>query len=190
MKKIFILIVISLLSVCSYAQLNKGGWITSLQGYGSASKMTEFKESTLRIQPSVMKLIGHNLALGINLSTTFQSNTYPTNSTAPFVLSKLNSLKLEAGPVLRKYFGNYNFKPYAEFSSGLYYTQYKSNYEGVTSHTNDSRLYIKPALGMSYWISDRIAFDMKVSYDINHHFYSFLFDNWNLNMGFSVKLGK
>ncbi|MGE5316627.1 MAG: hypothetical protein ACM3ME_01430 [Chloroflexota bacterium] len=189
MKKIFILIVISLLSVCSYAQLDKGGWITSLHGYGSASKMNDYKESTLRIQPSVMKLIGHNLALGITLSTTFQSNTYPTTFT-PILLAKTNTLDLEAGPVLRKYFGDYKFKPYAEFSTGLYYTQYKSIYEGVSYHSDYSKLYIKPALGMSYWISDRVALDMKVSYDLNHHDYGTFFDNWNLNLGFSVKLGK
>lgn len=189
MKKISILIAISLFTICSYAQLSKGGWITSMQGNGSSSKNFNYKSSSLTLQPSVLKLISNNLALGINLNTTFTSGSSPIPS-APETISKLNTFNLEAGPVLRKYFGNYKLKPYAEFGTGWNYTWFNNTIDGKSGNFDDSRFYIKPALGISYWISDRIALDMNLSYDLNQEHYTFQLDDWNMNIGFSVKLGK
>ncbi len=184
MKKVLIIIAISLFSMYSYGQLNKGGWIGSFQGSGGAVKYNDYKSSSLKLQPSVMYLISNNLALGLNVSTSFESYKLPSVNDIRY---NQRSFALETGPVLRKYFGSYKLKPYAELGIGWNYSQSKStNYEYLW---NDHRLYVKPALGLSYWISNNVSIDMNVNYDINAGHSLFRYDDWRLNIGISVKLG-
>jgi hypothetical protein len=188
MKKLFLLFVtIYLISNSVSAQLEKGGWITSLQGnyslkgpyYGS------YRTQSLLINPGVMKLVHHNLAVGMVFNFGYEkTKDYPIDNGLTFTWK---SYSLEAGPVLRKYFGDYKLKPYAELSSGIKYDFNKSTFSDNSKfESHDTNLFIRPLIGFSYWINDRISIDISAGTDLMEDNLKEL----NVNLGFSVKLGK
>lgn len=188
MKKLFLLfIAIYLISNTVSAQLEKGGWITSLQGNYNVTgiKYRSDRFQSLLLRPGVMKLVHHNLAVGMVMSFGYDLSKYSEVQPGLSLTSK--SLSLEAGPVLRKYFGDYKLKPFAELSSGIKYHNSSSAYSDNRKYDFDNTdLFIRPAIGLSYWINDRISFDISAGTDLMNR------NKWELqlNLGVSVKLGK
>ncbi len=187
MKKIITLMCFCLIAGYSFAQLEKGGWIITLEGNGKFSNYREnFKSSSLYIKPGVMKLLAKNLALGINIRVLSERHIYPPFPDSGSIVYKEKTFSLEAGPVLRKYFGDYRLRPYAEMGIGfeIQNTNYFRNNNKTLSGSSFG-VHIRPMLGISYWINENVSVDLKGGYDYNM---DNPYDNWILNLGFSLKL--
>lgn len=188
MKKFFIMLVaIYLISNTVSAQFEKGGWITSLQGsFGAAGRKSDlYKYHNLQIKPELLKLLRHNLAVGfvagIEQSASRMKN-YPGGG------EQIQSdLHFQTGPVVRKYFGNLKLRPYAELSVGVKFSRYYSKYSGEAgSSFSNTEAFIRPALGLSYMVNDKVSFNISAGTDLMQPRYREL----EINLGISVKLGK
>lgn len=190
MKKIFTLIIIFLLSGYSFnslAQLNKGSWITTLDIRGSYSNYhSELIHATLCGNSSLIKLLQKNLGLGISMGISQEWQQYPTIGN-PELFNKTRYKRLEAGPVLRKYFGDYRFKPYTELGLGWQFNKSSDYINDDRQYTdNYTDFYIRPTVGIGYWISDKVSLDLNLGFD---YIPDYGHGDWLMNMGFSVKLG-
>ncbi|HLN53881.1 MAG TPA: hypothetical protein VK212_09245 [Lentimicrobium sp.] len=191
MKTFFTLLLTFLICGFANAQLEKGTWITSLHGSGNYLSKSEYKLTRLTLTPAIMRLIDNNLALGINLSTSFGSDRIPIVSN-PYSVNKTQTYSLEAGPVIRKYFGDGRFKPYGELGIGWHYVSVREqeNDRPIYKDHNDY-LYARPVIGLSYWITEQISVDINTGLNAVFNLEpDYLYKDWNLNIGIAVKLGK
>lgn len=188
MRKLTFISAIILLSIAAYAQLPKGDFLMSVQGNGSFSGKHNIQVSAFTLQTGAYKLVRNNLALGMNFTADFEGSNLPGYLNGD-VINRRRAYTLEAGPVLRKYFGSNKLKPYAELGISAGYNYQRVNGENSYTHDNID-LYIRPALGLSYWFTDNVSFDVNVNSDINHGHSLFYYNDLNLNLGFTVKLGK
>lgn len=189
MKKLFILIAVCLMSGITYAQLKKGEWITTLNGNASLSGSgSSYINRSFTVNPGLMKLVGHNFAIGLKLGSSYQ-HTELLSSFQPPV--KNSTLELEPAVVLRKYFGGYRLKPYAQVDLGWQIRTY-NNYSVQLDdmyRIRDNNAFVRPVAGLSYWLSDKVSLDANAGYDINFEHNRYIRD-WQFNLGFTVKFGK
>lgn len=188
MKKL--LLVIAAATVFTFhlhAQPEKGDWIASLQGsYGVAGvKSDSYRYHNLQLKPELLKMLKHNVALGVVMgvdhSVTWMKNYQPD------VDLRTRNLNLQIGPVVRKYFGNAKLVPYAELSAGVNYSHYYSKFSGKSgSSISSADAFIRPAIGLSYWMNNRVSFSISAGTDLLKPRYREL----QINLGISVKLGK
>jgi|GEM_PF-2130918 len=189
MKTIFTLIALILLVTYSaFAQLDKGYWIGDLSGeFGTNGRSSSNKITSFSLNPQAMKLISKNTALGISLDFQFfKAKYYNMGSVAPSETTVSRYSSFELGPVVRKYFGNKLVKPFVELGTGIKIGRYYGiNNPYSADHTTFDH-YLKPSVGLSWWMHDKISLNLSAEYNILNFSNSY-FEGFKL--GVSFKLG-
>lgn len=97
------------------------------------------------------------------------------------------SLTTDVGPVARKYFGKSKLMPYVQLGTGASIHSFRFFSNGIEGKTyTDVDFYIKPAVGMTYWLNKRVGIDAMLEKNI-------LENNprkFNAKIGLSFRLGK
>ena len=75
----------------------------------------------------------------------------------------------------------------AELSAGVNYSHYYSKFSGESgSSISSADAFIRPAIGLSYWMNNRVSFNISAGTDLLKPRCREL----QINLGISVKLGK
>lgn len=186
-KSVMLLLAAALCAGPLFAQPGKGDWIASLNGSFSAAgvKSDSYKYHNLQLKPELLKMLKHNVTLGMVLG--IDHTMIWRKDFQPEVDLRTHDLHLQFGPVVRKYFGKGRLVPYAELSAGVDYSMNFSKFSGESGSTYSSAdAFIRPALGLSYWINDKVSFNISAGTDLLKPRYREL----HINLGISVKLGK
>ena len=193
MKKQFLSIAfIMLLTLTSFAQLEKGSWIGGVSGnVGFSFNSSENRFFSLSLNPYAMYLVSKNFAVGINLDYRYSFVKAYSYFQAESEIIKYSSNSLLFAPVVRKYFGNSKYRPYIGFTTGLSINQtpgFVPTSSDVTIST-DFGYILNPEVGISYWLNDKVFFDLKASYDLIKHNRIGDYRTVDLKIGIGIKLG-
>jgi hypothetical protein len=167
-----------LFSTVSLAQLDKGYWLGNVTGNFGVSDKGEFW--FVNMNPQFMKLVDKNLAIGMGIDYNF----YKSNVKGPMSIGGYRHTYLEIGPVIRKYFGNTQFKPYAELSTGIqmFNSQYL-NAEYADFNTQHNKFFLNPTIGVSWWINENVSLNLSTGIKTTN-FNSIMFDGFKIGVSF------
>jgi len=175
------------------AQLEKGSWIGGVSGsFGFGGRSSSNRVFSWSFNPSAMYLVKRNIALGIEMNNSFvhYKGSY-TSGTENYSQKGVNySLKLT--PIVRKYFGNGQFRPYVGLSTGIVMEHMRgySSYDGNTNTETGFKYYLAPQVGASWWLNDKVFLDLKASYNVMDSFIGSGYHTLDLNIGVGFKIGK
>lgn len=198
MKKILFLIALSLCTVLSFAQLEKGSFIGGVNGNFGFSETDEHVEINGSFNPYALYLLRNNLAVGLSLDTRYNAYKFrDIDSTGALLYYSYESgsYGLYLAPVVRKYFGTGNLRPYIGVTTGMaiYYNWFFEENTDNNFEESQFAFLINPEVGVSYWMNDKVFFDLKASYDLLN---PYKIDDFNiykrleLKIGFGVRFGK
>jgi outer membrane protein W len=194
MKKLVLSItLITLLSLTSFAQLEKGSWIGGVNGNVDFTflKSSSNRAFSFSLNPYAMYLVSKNLAVGLNLDYSYDFVKYYSSFQTESELVKYSTNSLLLAPVVRKYFGNSKCRPYIGLTSGLamYQTISFSAPSWDVSKSTNFGFFLNPEAGISYWLNDKVFFDLKASYDLINYNRSGDYHTVDLKIGIGIKLG-
>ena len=190
MKKLLLSIAfITLFTLSSFAQLEKGSWIGGVSGNVDFTflKSSSNQAFSFSLNPYALYLASNNFALGLNLDYSYDFVKYYSGSEPV----KYSSNNLLLAPVIRKYFGNSRYRPYVGLSAGLgIYQPVSFPYpEYDVSVSTDFGFFLSPESGISYWLNDKVFFDLKASYNLINYKNVGDYHTVDLKIGIGVKLG-
>ena len=163
-----------LLSACTnlQAQTQKGRWQVGMQ-VGNITYRNHGKDASkswsARFTPTAGYFVAKNLLIGtgipfsINYASVGQSGSYFQGDDA------LNT-SLGLSPFIRYYFGEARLKPYLGGSYSYLYKTYKYTNSTVPIPDVLTTAYstvIAPSIGLAYFMSQHIAFNIDLSYNIS-----------------------
>jgi outer membrane protein W len=194
MKKLVLSIAfITLLTLTSFAQLEKGSWIGGVNGNVDFTflKSSSNQAFSFSLNPYAMYLVSKNLAVGLNADYSYSFVKYNSTSQTGSDLVKYSSNSLLFAPVVRKYFGNSKYRPYIGLTTGLaiYQTNSFVPTSPDVSKTTNFGYFLNPEAGISYWLNDKVFFDMKASYDLVNYKRNSDYHSVDLKIGIGIKLG-
>jgi hypothetical protein len=195
MKKQFLSIaLIAFLSFTSFAQLEKGSWIGGVSGSVDFSfrKSSSNRAFFCSLNPYAMYLVSNNFAVGLNLDYSYNFSKYNYTSQTGSELIKYSTNTIMFAPVVRKYFGNSRYRPYLGITTGLAIHQTNSfvpTSPDVSKSTNFG-YFLSPEAGISYWLNDKVFFDVKASYDLINYNLNGAYHAVDLKIGVGIKIGK
>jgi len=184
---------ITLLTLTSFAQLEKGSWIGGVSGnVGFSYNSSDIRYFSLSLNPYAMFLVSNNFAVGLNADYSYDHTKtyYPFSQTGTeFVKYSTNSLLF--APIVRKYFGTGKYRPYVGITTGLSIYQTPSFVPTSTdvAKSTDYGYILNPEAGVSYWLNDKVFFDLKASYDLVKHNRIGDYHSIDLKIGIGIKLG-
>lgn len=169
------------------AQLDKGQIIGGISGNlnGTLSSTNDYLGIGLRLNPYALYLIERNMALGLSFEDEFGYARF-NHSDGQRQFTRTNNLRL--APEFRKYFGTSKLMPYAGLSTGLVFQHIK--FIERTDSSNDFGFFLAPQAGFSWWLNDRIYFDLKARYDLINSNYPNHIRSFNVNFGIGFKILK
>lgn len=193
MKTLFLSIAfIALLTLASFAQLEKGTWIGGVSGNVAFSfKPSDTKFFSLNLNPYALYLVSKNFAVGLNLDYTLDFVKYSSAFQAGSEPAKYSSNNLLFAPVVRKYFCSSKYRPYVGIATGLEIYQpisFAAPDWDVTKST-DFGFFLNPEAGISYWLNEKVFFDLKASYALINSGRLEDYHTVDLKIGIGVKLG-
>ncbi len=184
-----------LITIPSLAQLEKGSWIGGVNGNLSfMSNLHENRIILLNFNPYTMYLVRNNFALGLNLENElgFGKSQYSTGNTN----SKQTMYNVKLAPTLRKYFYSSKLRPYIGLSTGMA-LYYKKDYYSSDTYNNNTKttklaFILTPDAGVSYWLNEKVFFDLNVSYDLYNSYKdaNYGYKTLDLKLGIGIKIGK
>lgn len=166
--------IIMLLSICSsiQAQTQKGRWQVGMQvgnityqDHGQSAS----KSWSVRFTPAAGYFVAKNLVIGtgiplsINYASVGQSGSY-------YQGDDVFNTSLGLSPFIRYYVGETRLKPYLGVSYSYLYKTYKyshSTFPIADISTTTYSTVIAPSIGLAYFISPQIAFNIDLSYNIS-----------------------
>jgi hypothetical protein len=175
-----------LFSTASFAQLDKGYWLGNVTGNFGISDKGDFWFVNLNTQS--MKLVDKNLAIGIGVNYNF----FKSNVKAPQNIGGFRNTTLEIGPVIRKYFGNSKFKPYAELSAGVQMFNIHHVDEKYAYLNNQQyKSFLNPTIGVSWWLNENVSLNLSTGFKATN-LNSITFDGFKIGVSFKFgnKLSK
>jgi hypothetical protein len=194
MKKLCLSItLITLLTLTSFAQLEKGSWIGGVSGNVDFTflKSSGNRAFSFSINPYAMFLVSKNFAVGLNLDYSLDFVKYSSSFQPGSEPVKYSSNNLLFAPVVRKYFGNSKYRPYIGLATGLEIYQpisFAAPDWDVTKSTNFG-YFLNPEAGISYWLNDKVFLDLKASYDLINNYRQGDYHTVYLKIGIGIKLG-
>ena len=194
MKKLFLSgAFITLFTITSFAQLEKGDWIGGVSGnVGFSYNSSDTRFFSLSLNPYAMYLLSKNFAVGLNLDYSFNytKTYYPFSQTGSEII-KYSSNSLLFAPIIRKYFGSTKYRPYIGITTGLSMYQMPSITPISTdvAKSTDFGYILNPEAGISYWLNDKVFFDVKASYDLVNHNRIGDYHSIDLKIGVGIKIG-
>jgi hypothetical protein len=196
MKKLFLSFAfLALITISSFAQLEKGSIIGGVNGNFSLSTNTpEIKLISWSFDPYAMYLVRNNLALGLSLDNSFQFGD--SHYSYENEHSRQTIYNVKFAPTIRNYFGSGKFRPYIGVKTGLALYYYKNNFSSDSySYIDKSShlaVFLNPEVGVSYWLNDKVFFDLKASYDLLNSYKdaNYGFKSFDVKLGIGIKLGK
>lgn len=167
------------------AQITKGSVVGGINGNlnleGSSSG--SFRSAALNTDLYGLYFIGNNFGLGLE-SGMYYSRVRMKGFTGSY---NDRALILEIGPVARKYFGSGKLTPYLHLGTGVGISSVRYNNNGVSEKpASNVGFYIRPAVGLTYWLNNRVGIDATIGKNIlekHHH-------SLQGKLGVSVRLGK
>lgn len=187
MKRILLLIAfVSCTAFYTFAQTQKGDLVLSTTlnvggGYG-------YNSLDLRagINPGIHYFLTNKLALGVSIDLN------AGGILRDWSFRTFNQRSFYGGAYARYYFGNKKFQPFVELGAG--YTHMNYNFHGLSGtedvHNSASGFYLRPAIGFSSQLTDRISFEGKVSLDAINTSYHSNQHNLSSKIGVGIKIGK
>jgi hypothetical protein len=152
-----------LISLNSFAQLEKGYWIGSISGSLTTGKDSQFKTFTIILNPEAMLFVSSKLAVGGNFSYgLFSMNKYENGDGLETI--KIRETYLEIGPEARYYFGNFHLKPFADLGMGLRMNRRWTDNSQYEAYSPKWDFYARPAAGIAWWINDKVSLNLSTSY--------------------------
>ena len=193
MKKLILSIVfITLVAITSFAQLEKGSWIGGVSGNVNFNfRPSDTKYFSVNLTPYAMYLVSKNFAAGLNLDYNYDFVKYYSFFQTESELVKYSTNSLLFAPVVRKYFGNGKYRPYIGLTSGLamYQTISFSAPSWDVSKSTNFGFFLNPEAGISYWLNDKVFFDLKASYDLINYNRHGDYHTVDLKIGIGINLG-
>lgn len=185
-KAILSIVVVFCTALYTFGQNQKGDLVLSTMfnfrgGYGYGSLYLQGG-----INPGIHYLLTNKLAIGasvdLNAGGILRSGTF----------NNYNSRSFSVGPYARYYFGSKKFQPFLELGAG--YNTFKVNYNSLnvdqSYHLSGSGFYLRPAVGFSYFVNDRISIEGKLNFDVINTSYNFDQIHASPKIGVGIKLGK
>jgi len=193
MKKLVLSIAfIILLTLNSFAQLEKGSWIGGVSGnIGFGFNSSDSRFFSVDLNPYALYLVRNNFAVGLNLDYSCDFVKYYSIFQAESELVKYSTNSLVFAPVVRKYFGNGRYRPYIGLTTGLeiYQSISFAAPDWDVSKSTDFGFSLTPEAGISYWLNDKVFFDLKASYDLINNNRAGDYHTVYLKIGIGIKLG-
>lgn len=185
MKKLFLSIAfIALLALTSFAQLEKGSWIGGVSGNVDFTflKSSSNQAFSFSINPYAMYLVSNNFAVGLNLDYSYVFVKYSF---------EYSTHELLLAPVIHKYFGNSKYRPFIGLATGLamYQTISFAAPDWDVSKSTNFGYFLNPEAGISYWLNDKVFFDLKASYDLINYDKNSDYHTVDVKIGIGIKLG-
>lgn len=188
MKKLvlaFIMLVV-LLPFAS-AQIGKGSVVGGINGNLDFERSNSGSYRSFWMNSDIYGLyfIRNNFGLGLEGGFDYAKAKYkdfPVGFSYPVF-----SLTMDVGPVARKYFGKSKLMPYVQLGTGASIRSSRFFSNGIEGKTyTDVDFYIKPAVGMTFWLNERVGIDTMLENNIleNHR------RKLNAKIGISFRLGK
>jgi hypothetical protein len=187
MKKIVMIIAfVACTAFYTTAQTKNGDLVLSTMlnfsgGYGYGSLYLQGS-----INPGIHYLLTNKLAIGASVD--LNAGGILRNGSFNYY----NSRSFSVGPYARYYFGSKKFQPFLELGVG--YNTFKANYNSMnvdqSYHLSGSGFYLRPAVGFSSQLTDRISFEGKVSLDAINTSYHSNQHNLSSKIGVGIKIGK
>jgi outer membrane protein len=165
MKKLLLIAVVVLFAISANAQTQKGKFLFSGSSKINASFMTSKTEydgqtqgddnkiTNITVESTFGYFVIDNLAIG--LSTALDYAKFKVGS------DETSTRTLMIGPTVRYYFGQSNFKPFAEGAFGLASTKMTST---GSSDNKFSGLAFQLGLGVGYFVNDKVSIDGLIDY--------------------------
>ena len=192
-KQVLSIAFITLLTLTSFAQLEKGSWIGGVSGnVGFSYNSSDIREFSLSLNPYALYLVSNNFAVGLNVDYSFlhTKSYYPFSQTGTeFVKYSTNTVLF--APIVRKYFGTSKYRPYVGITTGLSIYQTPSFVPTSTDVAKSTEFgyILNPEVGVSYWLNDKVFFDLKASYDLIRPNRIGDYHSIDLKIGIGIKLG-
>jgi hypothetical protein len=184
---------VALLTSSSFAQLEKGNWIGGVGGNVGLSflKASNNRAFSGSINPYALYLVSKNFAVGLNVDYSYNFVKYNSTSQSGSELIKYSSNTLLLAPVVRKYFGNSKYRPYFGITTGLAMDQYNSFTPTASDvvRTTYFSYVLNPEAGISYWLNEKVFFDLKASYDLVKSNRRSDYHSIDLKIGIGIKPG-
>ena len=175
---------ITLFTLSSFAQLEKGSWIGGVSGNVDFTflKSSSNQAFSFSLNPYAMYLVSKNFAVGLNLDYNYDFVKYSFES---------STHKLLLAPVIHKYFGNSRYRPYVGLATGLaiYQTNSFAAPDWDVSKSTNFGYFLNPEAGISYWLNDKVFFDLKASYDLINYDKNSDNHTVDLKIGIGIKIG-
>lgn len=187
------------------AQTEQGRWQVGAQ-VGNFSYQTQngSKNFSGNISPSAGYFVIDNLLIGTGIPLSYSAFRFPT-TIAPFVKSTSTGYGL--APFARYYFGKDKLKPYAGLSYSYSRSVNKQTQADVTGQPSErtslaSSTNLTPTVGVAYFITNNIALNAGLNYniqasktearDVNNNLVSFT-SKWkslSLGVGLQIFIGR
>lgn len=186
-------ILLFILIVSSFAQLEKATWIGGVNGsFGIGGRSSSSRIITWSFNPYAMYLVSKNLAVGVEMDNvfTYYKGTYVSGSD----LYSQNGMlyKLQITPAIRKYFGNGKVRPFVGLSTGLIMEHQHgySSYNDVHTTETGFGFYLAPQAGVSWWVNEKVFLDLKASYNLMDTYFGNGYNGLDVKIGVGFKIGK
>ncbi len=169
------------IATVSQAQIEKGNFIGGINGNFSYNHLHGRNSTMFGLNAYGLYALENNLATGLSIESAFS-------------FSKLNvpgsshtSYGFVFTPELRKYFGSGSVTPYVGLASGFVYNYFDSEIPGFVGF-KDFDFQLAPLAGISFWINEKVFFDIKAKYDLISP--SQPGSPLNINFGIGFRIGK
>jgi hypothetical protein len=192
MKKLFLSFAfLVLITISSFAQLEKGSWIGGVNGNLSiAGRSSGTQYLSWSFNPYAMYLVSKNLAVGIEMDNGFTHYKGSYQDGAEAYMQKGMYYRLQLAPAVRKYFGSGKVRPFVGLSTGLI-MEHMHGYSGSDEQTNTETgfgYYLAPQAGISWWMNDKVFMDLKASYNLMDAYFGY--NTMDIKIGVGIKIGK
>ena len=194
MKKLFLSFTfLTLITVSSLAQLEKGSYIGGVYGnFSIMGRSSGTQYLSWGFNPYAMCLVGNNLAIGMDMDNrfTYFKSTYQDGSGNYSMLG--SSYNLQLAPIVRKYFGNGQVRPYAGLSIGVImeHMHNYSSFETQTTTETGFSYHLAPQVGVSWWINDKVFLDLKASYNLMDTYFGSGYHTFDVKIGAGFRIGR
>jgi outer membrane protein len=169
-RTVLIVLLLGTITSVVNAQTEQGRWMVGAQvgniAYQTRSVSSYFSAS---ISPSAGYFVSDNLLVGTGIPLSLSMSRYDLGSNV-----ETRSISYGLSPFANYFFGNGEIKPYVGIAFGYSRTNdtRKQNYPAtVSSKTtqNNSLINIAPTVGAAYFITDNVALNAGLNYNIQSY---------------------
>jgi outer membrane protein W len=202
MKRLLLLLVLSVFSTSIFAQLNKGQWLVGgnagfyyiTQNYSQPSNFQEDKHTSVQIAPAAGYFIFDRLAVGLRTIVNFSHFSSRDSVFTSSQTNASNATTYSISPFIRYYFlpkaNKVNL--FVDVSYLYSFTKSKYWYNDVYNGSSKEHWYSYAiAAGPAFFINPKIAVELTAGYTFKNE--KIAFEKVNtlmLSAGFQIYLGK